>query len=103
MLGNMTREDFAAHLNETFRIDFGSDVPGLESFELSLIEAEPLKTPQLTPESRPPFALLFRGPKEPVLNQSIYPLENEAMGRLDIFLVPIGPDAEGQRYEAVFN
>jgi hypothetical protein len=25
------------------------------------------------------------------------------MGTLDLFLVPIGPDYQGMRYEAVFN
>jgi hypothetical protein len=31
-------------------------------------------------------------------------LEHEALGDLDLFLVPIGPGADGrQRYEAVFG
>ncbi|HZR02424.1 MAG TPA: hypothetical protein VFA81_04525 [Burkholderiales bacterium] len=52
---------------------------------------------------REPFALLFRGPREPLLAQRIHRLENSELGALDIFLVPIGPDDIGQRYEAVFN
>ena len=46
---------------------------------------------------------MFRGPGEPVLAQRIYPLDNQTLGRLEIFLVPIGPDDEGMRYQAVFN
>jgi hypothetical protein len=50
-----------------------------------------------------PFALVFRGPMQPILPQRLYPLHHHALGAVDIFLVPIGPDDVGQRYEAVFN
>ena len=43
--------------------------------------------------------LLFRGPSLPILPQRIYPLEHAALGRLELFIVPIGP---GQ-YEAIFT
>ena len=48
------------------------------------------------------FSLLFRGPVDPFLSQGTYRLDHAELGALDIFLVPIGPDAEGMRYEAVF-
>jgi hypothetical protein len=48
--------------------------------------------------------LLFRGPTQPALTQGTYVLEGPAdIGRLALFLVPVGPDAEGLCYEAVFN
>ena len=37
------------------------------------------------------------------LPQGTYPMEHETLGRLEVFLVPLGPDAQGMRYEAVFN
>ena len=49
------------------------------------------------------FALEFRGGPEPPLPQRIYRVEHEALGALEIFLVPIGPDDVGHRYEAVFT
>ena len=59
------------------------------------------------------FSLLWRGPREPLLAQGIYtlaaPAESEALGRLDLFLVPLGPDGgsagedQGLLYEAVFT
>ena len=52
---------------------------------------------------RQPFALLFRGPREFVLPQRIYDVEEESLGKAGIFLVPLGPDDLGQRYEAIFN
>ena len=52
---------------------------------------------------REPFTLLFRGPRERVLLQGVYRLEHAELGPLDIFLVPIEPDANGPRYEAIFG
>ena len=49
-----------------------------------------------------PFALTFVS--APDLEQRMYELEHESLGRLDIFLVPLGPGPDGRaRYEAVFN
>jgi hypothetical protein len=52
--------------------------------------------------ARQPFTLLFHGPLEPVLPQAVYHLDHEAVGAVDLFLVPLGPDQEAMRYEAVF-
>ncbi len=49
-----------------------------------------------------PFSLTFVG--EAGLEQRIYELEHETLGRLDVFLVPIAPGPDGRaRYEAAFN
>jgi hypothetical protein len=40
---------------------------------------------------------------EPILEQRTYEVEHQDMGLFALFLVPIGPDDEGMRYEAVFN
>jgi hypothetical protein len=51
-----------------------------------------------------PFALVFRGPMQPILRQQIYRLECAGLAEpMELFLVPIGPDERGMRYEAVFN
>ena len=49
------------------------------------------------------FSLFFRGPLDQFLSQRSYQVEHEKLGRFDLFLVPIGKDAEGFHYEAVFN
>lgn len=57
-------------------------------------------------DRRQPFSLLFRGPAEPVLPQAIYRIEHPRLGELDLFLVPIGPEPDGDArilYEAIFN
>ena len=49
------------------------------------------------------FSLVFTGPIEPVLPQRTYRLAHDELGDLEIFIVPIGRDDAGVRYEAVFN
>ena len=90
-------EDFAPHVGATFRVQAG-DV----DVEAELEEATLSRYPG--PEGRrPPFALVFRGPPGPALPQQIYTVHHPARGPLEVFLVPIGADATGVRYEAIFS
>jgi hypothetical protein len=90
--------DFAACLQQSFRVALGS-----ASLDLELVGADPLGSGDPAPGRRRPFSLIFHGPQAPVLPQRIYRLENAVLGTLEIFLVPIGPDAAGLRYEAIFT
>lgn len=96
MLASLTREDFASRIGEVFALR-GED----GELSLRLTEAKPLAA--RAGAGREPFALLFQGPVAPRLAQGIQPLEHPQLGRLEIFLVPVGADEEGARYEAVFN
>jgi hypothetical protein len=98
MSDNLTCEAFSPHVGETFRLSVESG----DGLDLELVEAEFCKTQDSTSD-RKPFALVFRGPPEPCLQQQIFSLDHDKMGTLDIFLVPIGPDEKGMRYEAVFS
>lgn len=98
MLSELTHESFAKELGTSFQLDYGPEAP----LRLELIEATPGKQNSVGAR-RVPFSLLFRGPQQPVLPQKIYPLEHERLGRLEIFIVPLGPDGEGMRYEAIFT
>jgi hypothetical protein len=53
--------------------------------------------------ARMPFSIVFRGPLDPLLPQRIYGLSHDDLGSFDLFIVPIGQDEEGTRYEAVFT
>ena len=75
---------------------------GEDDLVLELAEARPIET-KAKPAGRRQFSLLFKGPAEPLLEQAIYTLENDELGTLPIFLVPIAADAEGADYEAVFT
>jgi hypothetical protein len=49
------------------------------------------------------FSLLFRGPLALPLRQRTYQITHYALGKLEIFLVPVGRDEGARYYEAVFN
>jgi hypothetical protein len=73
------------------------------TLEAELIECRKLASPGGPDAPRQSFALIFRGPRQPVLAQRIYKLEAGSMGPLEIFIVPMGPDSLGMRYEAIFS
>ena len=91
-------EDFEPHVGSGFRIV----MEGMPEMTLTLTEAKTLRTQPLDKGMRVPFALLFEGPA-PLLPQHAYHFEHEAMGRQEIFIVPIARAEDGFRYEAIFN
>jgi hypothetical protein len=97
----MSFEQFSGRVGQTFQVS----TDGGPSISAELVEAtEGTEGGGAGPDgqSRQQFALVFRGPREPVLTQATYAVEHDELGRLEIFLVPIGPDGSGMRYEAVF-
>ena len=96
MLEDLTIDTFSGRVGETFRLDYGAEEP----LKIVLIEARGHRGDG---EKRQPFSIVFRAPRGPVLNQMIRRLEHPELGALELFLVPIGPDEEGLRYEAVFT
>jgi hypothetical protein len=98
-LAALTHDRFAACVDQPFHVDPGHREP----MELALVEVVTRGGFDPQKDRRQPFSVVFRGPNEPVLPQRIYTLQNETLGSLDLFLVPIGPDDEGMRYEAVFT
>jgi hypothetical protein len=89
---------FAPHVSETFWVEVGD----AERFPILLIEATALPArPGVGRDD--PFHLKFRSTGPNMLVQQIHRMSTAALGELDIFLVPIGQDAEGVTYEAIFN
>jgi len=97
MLENLQQADFQKHLTETFRIQLQDS-----ELDLQLVEVSPMGQTS-GHRARAPFSLIFRGPANLLLDQGTYPFVHPALGSLPLFLVPIGPDAEGLCYEVVFN
>lgn len=50
-----------------------------------------------------PFSLILRGPAKPLLPQATYAMRHPRLGPIELFLVPIGRDAQCTRYEVTFN
>jgi hypothetical protein len=92
----LSLQTFAGAVGEEFSLDLGTS-----SMPLALVEAQPL--PNHSGGVRQPFSLVFRAASPVILPQKIYPLANTGLGRHGIFLVPIGRDAAGVLYQAVFN
>jgi len=101
MLETFALATFSPLVGTEFRVDVGGALP----VALRLAEASSLSGGKGIPagRTREPFALVFRGPARPTLSQRTYPFEHAALGRFDVFIVPIGPDADGPRYEAIFT
>ncbi|MBK1665242.1 hypothetical protein CKO38_12955 [Rhodospirillum rubrum] len=55
--------------------------------------------------ARQPFSLIFNGTTPGLLlHQHIHPLDHDDLGHQEVFLVPIGQNADGTfRYQASFN
>lgn len=98
MLETLTDASFSPHVGTTCRLHAA---PGAPSVDLVIAEVQVYKWG--APGHRAPFSVFFRGPADRPLQQKIYRLEHDQLGTLDLFLVPLGPDAGGQRYEAVFT
>jgi hypothetical protein len=102
-LGSLTAAAFAEHLATVFRLQTGAEPLPLELVEVQ--RASYADDPAAVGPSgrREPFNLLFRGPRSPYARQGTHRLEHDRLGTLEIFLVPVGPDGAGMRYEAVFT
>ncbi len=97
-MSDLTHERFAALQGEHFLVHVADGDP----LTAELVEARILPSPPF--KGRQPFSLLFKGPSSPVLPQSTYQMMNiKCPEPLDIFLVPVGVDASGTCYEAVFS
>lgn len=100
-LKHLTKENFQLALNDTFILRANAT----ESLDLKLVAVNDLteRAGKLASLDRSPFSLHFRGPTTPWAQQHIYRLENDKLGPLELFLVPVGPEPQGMLYEAVFS
>ena len=100
-LETFTADTFSGQVGSVFRITPGAG----DSMDLELISVTELGgSAEGGPRgSRRPFSIVFRGPDDVLLPQRIYRLGHNHIGSFELFLVPIGPDDRGLRYEAIFT
>jgi len=96
-LAAVTADDFEPFKGQGFETRAGR---AQETLRLELVTIGRRQGP---PGHREPFSLMLRGPRSPVLAQGIFRLSNQALGELELFLVPIGADQDGITYEAAFG
>jgi hypothetical protein len=101
MLESFTVQTFTGHVGSTFRIYPDASNP----LDVELISATGLgeRPERESVGRREPFSIVFRGPGDVLLPQRIYRTEHDRIGSFELFLVPIGPDEKGLRYEAIFT
>ena len=108
MLAKLTQHDFDQCVNQPFKVHLDSEQQDTE-IDLELIDVQFLRE-SVNEGGRDQFSLLFKGGSEVILPQQTYQLENNKMGKLDIFLVPIGREDNQNNdptraviYESVFT
>jgi hypothetical protein len=103
VIAAFTAETFRPRIAEQFRVT----LEGGHTLELQLVEvtaaAEAPTSSAGRAGLRRPFSILFTGPLGPLLPQKTYSFQHEELGSFDLFIVPIGQDEAGTRYEAVFG
>ena len=114
MLDKLTIDDFSGRIGETFVVtprDAEGRPAEQAAFEVELRRADPsahrdeagAKEQEAREARREPFSVEFHSRLPHHVPQQTFVVEHEQMGTFDLFLVPLGPDAEGHRYEAVFG
>lgn len=96
-LEQLTFAHFSGLLNSRFRVRAGDGI----GVELELIEA--VRDAAAAGGHADTFSLLFNGPVHPMLSQRIHRFEHDAVGRFDLFIVPVGCNPGGIQYQAIFN
>lgn len=99
MPDEFTIERFLPHVGEVFHVvaEDSVQVPVL------LTEITRLATDGSRLRRREPFSLVFHATRDARLEQQIYRVEKPGMDPFECFLVPIGPDQNGMRFEAVYT
>lgn len=97
----LTHEHFAPLVGQDVTVETGAH----GAWTMRLVEAtvgtQP-GGPGPEGQQRLQFSLVFLGPAEQVLPQGTYAVTHDAVGEQHLFLVPLGRDAAGVRYEAAF-
>ena len=92
-------DSFSRHLNTKFTVKVESG----ELIELELVEVAVRKIEPNEQAGMERFSTFFSGAGNFFLPQQTYELRHPEMGEMAVFIVPIGMDEKGYRYEAIFN
>ena len=94
-----TEVEFTKNLNTNFRVVVDAPKP----IDLKLVAVTPRPSGPTEEAGMERFSAVFSGPLDIFLPQQTYRLSHPEMGEFDIFLVVIGQEVDGFRYEAVYN
>lgn len=106
MLDKLTKENFAPHVGEPFRMRLNeTEWVDVVLHDVQSLGARPADGWGREHNARTePFSVVFRFPRELAAPQMMFELSHETLGDLPgLFLVPVAMDENGRYYEAVFN
>lgn len=88
-----TFDDFRRHIGKPYDVE-------VQGGRVAMTLAAAQELPSLGRQGGS-FRLEFIGPLQPLLPQAVYPFNGSGQ-RHEIFIVPIGQEQRGIRYEAIF-
>lgn len=92
----LAREDFEPLIDAELPMQIGAT-----PVQARLVEVRALQSP--SPRPTPPFVLTFLVRGDISAAQGTHCLTHPTLGAIEMFMVPVGRDATGTRFEAVFN
>ncbi len=97
-LNTITEKDFSPLVGSRIKVRFSETA----AEELTLTQVD--LTGQYSPVNRAPFTLLLTSDdRSKYYPQKIYVLEHPVIGDIPLFMVPLGPDTSGMRYQIVMS
>ena len=94
-IAQLAAANFEPLINQAFSLELDGAGP------MTLVEVKSKARPGAT--NRAPFSLLFSSDDAGTLPQQVYQLHHDALGTLEIFLVPVQQQGGKTLYEAIFN
>ncbi|MBD8890940.1 DUF6916 family protein [Roseibium litorale] len=94
-LEQLTIDDFKPVEGEVFSVSAGN-----EAVDLMLVEVKAMGSGLREGGA---FSLLWQGPSDPFLPQSIYRFGHDGLGQHDFFVVPVAEKNVGFQYEVIFT
>lgn len=97
MTNELTVDDFSDLKEQEIKLRFGD-----QEQTAQILEAR--ETPGGMPGGRTPFSVVLRsGAPDKYWPQGTHTIIHPSRGELELFMVPIGPDETGMRYEISFS
>jgi hypothetical protein len=100
ILGTLTYETARELIGRTYRIDVDG---GSVELTVTAVRRAAETGPRPKELKRTGFSIFFRGPASVMLQQRMYDLQADGDSLPHLFIVPVGRDANGYEYEAVFT
>jgi hypothetical protein len=97
-INTLSFEDIQPYLHSLLSLCFTPSI----TLDAEVIEIE--KLPMHSEHSSQPFSIVFQTNQlNEYFPQATYVLIHPTKGKTPIFLVPLGPDQKGMKYQAIFN